>query len=486
MNTRLLGLEMWSLLACIVACTACGSSDDSSAEPGGAGGSGSSSSGGASAGGSAGSGTGSTGSGGSSGGGGTSGSSGSGGVAGTIGFGPGKLSGMPFLSGHWVNGDDDKDKIFAEWRGFATDAVTQSMRGMSQWYENGGASSQSELDAALVAPVASFTPPLKGIFKNLGWQAHVWGDYPATEHRKKLIHLAWMDVVPNAIGNHSGDNPKVWYDIGNGSGDEAMFVLGRSFAWLDEKYGDPAERMSFDFAYEWTLVTHSSWPSGTYVVNGTTRETYKDFPRGWSRMVRVFREGYEHQRGKACDYRFFWRPQLYFSVRDKDNQIVRHEQLWPNLAASETIAEDVKISGVTVLPKGPLGAQANGVAVSWHDSSSERVVGSSETDAGNNWQDIVDGFPTHWGLGEALDFARQEGVPFAFPEWGARPPDYPPISPNPGDVYRFTHWLIMKNLDVLGYETVFDSSGANFLNTWDPPQPADQEPATVYKSLWKP
>jgi hypothetical protein len=394
---------------------------------------------------------------------------------------------MPFWSGHWINGGDDRDKDFVAWRGFDTDAVTQSMQGMKEWYEHGGASSQAELNAALVAPVASFNPPLKGIFQHLGWKAHVWGDYPATEHRKKLIHLAWMDAVPQAVGNNSGKNPKLWYDIGNGSGDAAMFVLGRSFAWLDEQHGDPAERMTFDFAYEWTLVTHNPWPSGTYTLNGVERETYKDFPRGWSRLVRVFREGYAHQRGKACDYRFFWRPQLKFTSQDKDGKLVRHEKMWPNLAAGDVIAEDVKISGVTVLPKGPLGPQADGVAVSWHDSSKEMVKGSSETDAGNNWQKIADGFPdTHWGLGEAADFARSEGVPFPLPEWGARPPDYPPISEKPGDVYRFTYWLIMQNLDVFGYETVFDQSGANITLTWNPPQPDEQEPGLVYKNLWKP
>jgi hypothetical protein len=95
---------------------------------------------------------------------------------------------------------------------------------------------------------------------------------------------------------------------------------------------------------------------------------------------------------------------LKYSVTDAKGNAVRHERLWPNQAANWNIPEDVKIGEVAVLPKGPIGPQADLVAVSWHDSSVEYVKGISRTDPGNNWQKILDGSPAYWGFRDALEF----------------------------------------------------------------------------------
>ena len=156
--------------------------------------------------------------------------------------------------------------------------------------------------------------------------------------------------------------------------------------------------------------------------------------------------------------------------------------------ANWNIPEDVKIGGVVVLPKGPIGPQADLMAVSWHDSSVEYVKGSSPTDPGNNWQKILDGSPAYWGFTDALNFARAQRVPFCFPEWGAvrKTAGKGRVSACPGDVYRFTRWLFENNLDVLAYENVFDQGSGDLKKPWVPTQPADQDPLIVYRQLWKP
>ena len=191
---------------------------------------------------------------------------------------------------------------------------------------------------------------------------------------------------------------------------------------------------------------------------------------------------------QAFSYRFAWRPQLRFVALDRtssENRLVRHEELWPNLAQDWIIAEDVVIDGVKVLPAGPIGRAADILAVSWHDSSRERVRGSSSTAPGNNWQQILDGFPTHWGLQEAADFAARQGVLLALPEWAARGASHPPASPYPGDVYRFTFAFLKRNAGILAYETVFDQGSGNLYRPWTPTPPSpEQDPLRVYRELW--
>ena len=134
--------------------------------------------------------------------------------------------------------------------------------------------------------------------------------------------------------------------------------------------------------------------------------------------------------------------------------------------------------------QGPLGAQAEGVGVSWHDSSKERIVGSSETEPGSNWLQIVDGYSTHRRLGEAVELSRAQGVPFALPEWAACPSDHPPASPHRGDVYRFTYGFIMQNLDVFAYENVFDRTRGAGRSISVAPGPLAPGPSAELASKW--
>ncbi len=403
-------------------------------------------------------------------------------------FGPGPLSGLPWFSGSWVNGGPDRLADFEKYRGRKSDCVEQGMPGMKYWHENAGCKSEADVDAEMAQSPAEFKPSLNGVFRSADWKSHIWGEYPAPEHRKRLIHLGWMNAIPSAVGNGDGKNPRLWADVAAGSGDKYMFLLGRKFAYLDAQYGDAAFPPTIDLCYEWTLTSHPCWPGGAYEAEGQIKETYKDFPYGWSRLARVFREGYAYQRGKPCEYRFCWRPQLRFSVTDAAGAVVRHERMWPNDVADWTIPEDVAIGGVVVLPKGPIGAQANLLAVSWHDSSFEYVKGGSLDDPGGNWQKILDGSLQYWGFADALNFARQKNVWFCLPEWGAfrQDPKRPRVSPFPGDVYRFTHWLIEGNLDVLAYECVFDQGSGDLKKPWIPPQPPEQDPVIVYRTLWNP
>lgn len=405
-------------------------------------------------------------------------------------------SGLPWKSGSWVNGGGDRLRRFEAMRGRPADAVTQSLRGKGTWAEHAGAASEADVDREFRQPPsdwASSPPSFAGIFEGSAWMSHVWGGYPATEHRRRIIHLAWMGVVPRAVGNRwqggRYTNPSIWRQIREGAADKYMFLLGRKFAYLDQKYGDTNHPMTIDLGYEWTLTSHRDLPEGSYWRDGVKHYTYQDFPYGWSRLVRVFKEGYEYQRGRPCDYRFSWRPQLRFVSLDRadpeGNRPVRHEELWPNLAQGWVIPADVVIDGVTVLPAGPIGRAADIVAVSWHDSSKEQVRGASIDEPGSNWRKILGGFPTHWGLQEVADFARQQGVLMAFPEWAARGASHPPPSARPGDVYRFTFAFFQRNADVLAYETVFDQGSGNLYRPWSPAPPSpEQDPLLVYRELW--
>lgn len=402
------------------------------------------------------------------------------------------LSPLDWNSGCWVNGGNDRLQVYQAYVERLADAVTQSMPvRVETWANFAGADSDSQLDNEFNQPPATFNPRFGGVFHGTSWMSHVWGNgLPAREHRKRIIHLAWMDPIPDTIGNgyRNGNyrNPRVWRQVMDGEGDKYAFLLGRKFAYLDEQYGDTAFPMTIDLAYEFTLEKHKQLPEGSYMDGATLRYAYQDFPYGYARMARVFREGYAYQRGRPCPYRFSFRPQLRFIVADRTrgNQIIRHEQLFPNLVANWQIPNPVVINGVTVLPAGPIGAQVQLVGASWHDSSKELVRGSSATAPGNNWAKINEGFPTHWGLQEIADFAAANNVRVAFPEWGARGAHEPPVSTHPGDFYRITYDFFVRNKAILEYETVFDIGGGNLYRPWEPAQPPEQEPRLVYKQLW--
>ena len=410
-----------------------------------------------------------------------------------------RRSGLPWNSGDWVNGSDDQLKTFETMRGRASDSVTQSMHGQATWAQQAGALTEADVDREFRQSRTNFTPSFEGIFKDAGWMKHVWGSYPATEHRKRIIHLAWQNVLPAEKGNSWDNkakrysNPRAWRDVVSGSGDKYMFLLGRKFAYLDAQYGDTNVPMTLDVGYEWTLAKHPDLPEGSYMDGATLRYAYQDFPQGWSRLVRVFKEGYKYQRGKACNYRFSWRPQLRFIVDDRsraDARIIPHNLLWANRAQQWAIVHDKVIDGVTVLPAGLMGKQADLLAVSWHDSSAEFVRGQSATEPGNNWQAILAGFPTHWGLQQAAYFAQNNGVKLAMPEWSANNAEVAKhnpnaVSPNPGALYKFTFAFFQKNKDNLAYENVFDiGTGDLHKGPWKPAQPANLEPRTIYKQLW--
>ncbi len=401
-------------------------------------------------------------------------------------FGAGPISHYQWSTGHWVNGESDRDQTFADWRAMPTDSVTQSIPyGSDAWYETAGSASEADVNAEIAQLPLNFAPKFDGIFKNGAWKDHVWGAYPATLHRKKLIHLGWMDPIPKSVGNGNLANPKVWYDIKNGSADKYLFLLGRKFAALDKDSGPTTYPMTFDFAYEWTLTSHPQFPSGSYLLGSERHSTYKDFPYGWSRLVRVFREGYKYQSGKPCPYKFSWRPQLRHSVKDKDGNTVKSELMWPNNVADWNISSDVKLAGVTLLPKGPIGAQAKLLCLSWHDSSTEPVKGSSKTAPKNNWQTILDGDANYWGLQKAADFALSKGVPLCMPEWSPKRDEGARFSPNPGDVIRLSHYFFKKNKSNLAYENVFDQGSGDLFKPWTPRQLPQQDPAEVYRELWK-
>lgn len=403
------------------------------------------------------------------------------------------LSGLPWNSGCWVNGGSDKLRQFETYIGHKADAVTQSMPvRFDTWAGFAGADSESQVDQEFNQSPAAFNPRFTGVFSGTSWMSHVWGNgLPATEHRKRIIHLAWMDPIPNNIGNGwTGEryqNPRVWRMIMDGDADKYAFLLGRKFAALDERYGDTAFPMTIDLGYEMTLQTHNQLPEGSYMDGATLRYTYQDYPYGYSRMARVFREGYAYQRGKPCPYRFSFRPQMRFIKDDRTRgggNTIRHEQLFPNNAANWEIPAPVVINGVTVLPAGKIGPQVQLVGMSWHDSSKEMVKGSSPTAPGNNWAKISAGFPTHWGMQEAANFAAANNVRLIFPEWAARSGRHPPVSENPGDVYRYTFDFFTRNKAIIEYETVFDIGSGNLYGPWTPAQPADQEPRLVYHELW--
>lgn len=405
-------------------------------------------------------------------------------------YGRGPLSGLPWFSGNWITGADDRLSVFEAYRGRLSDVVVQSIPGNEQWFEVAGAISEAQVDAEIAQSRELFKPVNRGVFSKTSWRGHVWGvNPPSSEFRKRLIHLAWMDVIPRSASNGNGANPTLWREIKNGLADKYMFLLGRKFAALDTQFGDPVYPMTFDFVYEWNLTSHPSFPGGTYVENGETKETWRDFPYGWARMVKVFKEGYAYQRGKPCPYRFSWRPILRFTVRDKDGKSVNHERMWPNDIADWNIPADVKIGEMTVLPKGPIGKQADILSVSWHDGAAQKVKGATLTEPGSTWAAILKGTGSVWGFQSIADFARAKQVPLALPEWGALRADHEETfeaSPHPGDFYRFTKWYIEQNLDVIAYEAVFDQGTGDLRRPWSAAQPSHQDPIIVYKELFGP
>ncbi len=155
-------------------------------------------------------------------------------------FGPGPFSGLPWFSGQWMNGDQDRLKEFEQYRGFPSDSATQSMPGTNAWHEVAGCASAEAADAEFRQAPGEFVPSFKGVFAEASWKSHIWGDYPATEARKKLIHLGWMDTIPREVGNGNNKNGRLWFDVKNGAADKYFFLLGRKFAYLDERHGDTA------------------------------------------------------------------------------------------------------------------------------------------------------------------------------------------------------------------------------------------------------
>lgn len=413
-----------------------------------------------------------------------------GGTGGTGGTGLVGKSGMPWNAGSWINGSDDRMQKYVNMMGHEPDAVTQGMGDVEIWPNVGGANSEAEVDRDFdrtPAEWATTAPLFNGVFKDAAWFGHIWGDYPATVHRKRIINLDWAEPIPRTIGNRwnggSYSNPRLYKGIMEGDADKYVFLLGRKFAYLDQRDGDPDFPMTLDFFYEFTLETHGKSPEGSYMDGSTRRFTYQDFPYAWARWIRVFKEGYKYQRGRYPNYKVAFRPQLSFinSDRSGGGSAIRHETLFPNNVANWNVGARV-INGVTVLPAGPIGKQIDLIGASWHDSSFERVRGESATAAGNNWNKILEGNNGYWGFNEIRDFAIQQNVKMVFPEWAPRREGA--ASTHPGDFIRFTYAFFNNNKNLLDHENYFDQGDGSPYEPW-PTTPSGQDPVPVYKEFWR-
>ncbi len=400
-------------------------------------------------------------------------------------------SGMPWNAGSWINGSSDHMQNYIDLMGHEPDSVTQGMGDVVTWPNVGGADSEAETDRDFNRTPAAWNadPPLfHGVFQDEGWFRHIWGDYPATVHRKRIIHLDWAEPIPSTLGNRwTGStyaNPTIYRDIKNGDADKYLFLLGRKFAYLDQRDGDPAFPMTMDWFYEFTLETHGKSPEGSYTDATGKHFTYQDFPYAWARWIRVFKEGYKYQRGQYPNYYFAFRPQLQFINSDRrgGGSTIRHEQLWPNNVASWSPGTRI-INGITVLPPGPIGKQIDFVGASWHDSSMVRVQGESATAPGNNWNQILAGNAGFWGFNEIVAFARAQGVRMVFPEWAPRR-EGAAASTHPADVIRFTYAFFNANQDILDHEDYFDQGDGSIYSAW-PANESGQDPIAVYKTLWR-
>lgn len=425
--------------------------------------------------------------------GGTSGGS-TGGTGGTTGGGGdiphvGK-SGMPWNAGSWINGSNDRMQKYVDLMGREPDAVTQGMGDVEIWPNVGGADSEAEVDRDFnrtPAEWVSTAPLFRGVFQDQGWFGHIWGDYPATVHRRRIINLDWAEPIPRSVGNRwtgsTYTNPTLYRDIKEGAADKYVFLLGRKFAYLDQRDGDPSYPMTLDWFYEFTLESHGKSPEGSYMEGSEKKYTYQDFPYAWARWIRVFKEGYKYQRGRYPNYDIAFRPQLSFINSDRrgGGRTVRHEELWPNDVANWNVSARV-INGVTVLPAGPIGRQIDLVGASWHDSSFERVRGATRTAADSNWDRILNGNAGFWGFNEIAAFARAKGVYMVFPEWAPRREGA--ASTHPADVIRFTYWFFDTNKDILHHENYFDQGDGSFYTTW-PATSSGQVPLPTYKELWR-
>lgn len=370
------------------------------------------------------------------------------------------------------------------------DAVTQGMGDVTIWPNVGGADSEAEVDRDFNRTPAAWStsaPLFRGVFQDQGWFDHIWGDYPATVHRQRIINLDWAEPIPKSVGNKwtgsTYTNPTLYRDIKEGAADKYVFLLGRKFAYLDQRDGDPSYPMTLDWFYEFTLETHGKSPEGSYMDGSTKRYTYQDFPYAWARWIRVFKEGYKYQRGRYPNYDIAFRPQLSFINSDRrgGGRTVRHEELWPNDVANWNVSARV-INGITVLPAGPIGRQIDLVGASWHDSSFDRVRGASRTAAGSNWDRILNGNADFWGFNEIAAFARAKGVYMVFPEWAPRRGGA--VSTHPADMIRFTYAFFDANKDILHHESYFDQGDGSFYTAW-PTTPSGQEPLPTYKELWR-
>jgi hypothetical protein len=398
-------------------------------------------------------------------------------------------SGMPWNAGQWINGGSDRIEQYTRFMGHESDAVTQGMGDVTTWPNVGGADSEAEVDADFNRSPAEWNargPVFHGVFTDAGWFRHIWGAFPATEARKRIIHLDWAEPIPSTVGNKwNGSNyanPTLYKDIKEGAADKYIFLLGRKFAWLDRRDGDPAFPMTLDFFYEFTLETHGKSPEGSYTDATGKHFTYQDFPYAVARWTRVFMEGCRYQRGSPCPYLFNWRPQLNFINSDRrgGGSTIRSEVMWPNNVASWAPGQRI-INGVTVLPPGPVGKTIDFVSASWHDSSFDHVQGSSATAPGNNWARILAGNAAYWGFNEIAAFARAQGVKMTFPEWAPRREGN--FSPYAADVIRFTYAFFNANKDILDHESYFDQGDGSIYQDW-PDALAGQDPRPVYRQLW--
>ena len=399
-------------------------------------------------------------------------------------------------SGCWVHGGNSRLDEYESFVGRRPDCGTQSIQTGDNWWEMCWNSSAGTANSDFAESPGSFNPELAGLYTSPfpDWPKNIWG-VNSSDVRQIIIVVCWIEAIPRAWSNKwTGSiyqNPTLWRDIMGGAADKYMFLLGRKWAFMDASAPSVYQKI-FDLSYEFTLPGRAQNPEGSYTLNGAKRYTYQDFPFGWTRMARVFREGYKYQAGLSSiadvPVYFGWRPQVRYLYRDRQEGSTRvtHEEVFANLAKDWVIPNDVIIDGVTVLPAGRIGAQANLCGVSWHDSGAAgdgQFRGSSATAPNNTWALTDNGSPTHWGMNRVPQFCREQGVGWFLPEWSARgltvsnaPSQYP------RDFVIYTHDLINRNKDVMIVECNFNQGHSGHTSSFD--GGAGQNPWPTYYDLW--
>lgn len=200
------------------------------------------------------------------------------------GWGPGRLSGLPWPSGARCSNVAQINAFVAAGRPGKPLDVIQCFNGPEQaetWNEVAGGVDD---DPTKLSGTLSLTEGQKG--------AHfIWREFP------QLDGVLSLRPIPTTDSNRNGKNPRVWERIAGGEFNWVYRRQGRKFAGLDGLYPRTG-RTVLEIAREMT---------GDWDQHAMTNAV-QWFPKAWQQIVTSMRAGYREIAGKDMPHLIWLRP----------------------------------------------------------------------------------------------------------------------------------------------------------------------------------